>query len=109
MVGPHCVQEPEGMPPAMPAFVQSVARLGSSTPDQSCCWPADHAGTINEIPSRQTTNHCFRGNCPPRDLRLATSNVMAPTDRLNSRKFIASGPQVHSTSRGRTLTSGQPL
>src|SRR5260370_34562140 len=35
MVGPHCVQLPEGIGPA-PIVDQSIAREGSRTPDQDC-------------------------------------------------------------------------
>src|SRR5579859_2365371 len=37
MVKPHCDQEPEGMPPGMPAFVQSAARLGEIMPVHGAC------------------------------------------------------------------------
>src|SRR5262245_3740237 len=40
MVGPHCVQVAEGIPPTTPANGQLVvARLGDRTPDHSCACP----------------------------------------------------------------------
>ena len=42
MVGPHCVQDEDGIPPEIPAWDQSVARAGAITLDHSFddCPPA---------------------------------------------------------------------
>jgi hypothetical protein len=39
IVDPHCDQETEGIPPGMPAWVQSVARDELTTPDHCCACP----------------------------------------------------------------------
>jgi hypothetical protein len=61
-VGPHCVQFDEGMPPEIPAGVQSVARVGANTLDQlwasEICVRHSSKMKMNEIKRERFAGKC---------------------------------------------------
>src|SRR5208337_1325029 len=59
MVEPHCVQLPDGMPPGIPAVVQSVARVGLMIPAQGCCACAAMGQTNKSVNSNRNSVRCF--------------------------------------------------
>ena len=61
MVGPHWVQDVDGIPPGTPARDQSVAREGAITPFQSCALEKDGRARQNEMRLR-TKNFMRKDN-----------------------------------------------